>query len=200
VIDAPRRYRSVRRGVRSIVALAAAGVLLLAVSACSDDGEGSSSEPSSPTSGGSCTGETSPTAGGGDAVAFTEQELVVQPGEGDEVTSCVLVADIAAERSQGLMGVTDLGGYDGMLFVFDEPVDGAFHMLDTPTPLSIAWFDTSGALVSTADMEPCVGEQAEVDECPSYPADGEFSYAVEVPQGQLASVGVDGPGSTLVLD
>jgi hypothetical protein len=183
--------------VPSIVLVAAMGALaLLGLAGCSDDDPPASSS----SAGGSCTGETAPTVGGGDAVAFTEQALVVQPGEGDEVSSCVLVADVADERAQGLMGVTDLGGYDGMLFVFDEPVDGAFHMLDTPTPLSIAWFDAEGALVSTADMEPCVGEQADADECPSYPAGGRFSYAIEVPQGDLEAIGVDGPDAALILD
>ncbi|OWY62292.1 hypothetical protein B7486_59225 [cyanobacterium TDX16] len=183
--------------MRSVVLVAAAGTLaLVGLSGCSDDS--SSSAPSS--SGGSCTGETAPTVGGGDAVAFTQQELVVQPGEGDEVTSCVLVADTSDERAQGLMGVTDLGGYDGMLFAFDEPVDGAFHMLDTPMPLSIAWFDESGALVSTDDMAPCVRDESSASPCPSYPAGDEFSFAVEVPLGQLDTIGIDGPDATLVVD
>ena len=215
MIDAPRRPRSVRRGVRSIVLVAAMGALaLLGLAGCSDDGD----EQTELTTGFEegqgigpdldvvldqpCDGEQtpSPTTGELGPGEFSESEVTIVLESGADETGCFLVADTAAERSRGLMGVTDLGAYDGMLFVFDEPVDGAFHMLDTPTPLSIAWFDTSGALVSTADMEPCVGEQAEADDCPSYPAGGQFSYAVEVPQGQLESVGVDGPGSTLVLD
>ena len=41
---------------------------------------------------------------------------------------------------QGLMGVTDLSGADGMVFRWDEPTSGAFWMRDTPSPLSIAFY------------------------------------------------------------
>ena len=39
------------------------------------------------------------------------------------------------------MEVTDLQGYDGMLFKFSSDYTGAFYMKDTPLPLSIAFFD-----------------------------------------------------------
>jgi uncharacterized membrane protein (UPF0127 family) len=90
------------------------------------------------------------------------------------------------------MEVTDLEGYAGMLFVWDEDVSTQFYMRNTPTPLSIAWFDADGALVSTADMAPCLG----TDDCPLYGAEGPYRFALEVPQGQLPSAGVD-EGSVL---
>ena len=43
----------------------------------------------------------------------------------------------------------------GMVFVWDEDTEGGFWMRNTPTPLSIAWFDADGDFVSSADMEPC---------------------------------------------
>ena len=60
---------------------------------------------------------------------------------------CLWLADVADERARGLMGVTDLGEAVGMAFVFEAPGEGAFVMIGTPTPLSIAWFD--------ADRRPC---------------------------------------------
>ncbi len=50
----------------------------------------------------------------------------------------------ARGTGRGLMGVTDLGEAAGMVFRFDEPIDGSFYMFQTPTPLSIAWFAPDG--------------------------------------------------------
>jgi uncharacterized membrane protein (UPF0127 family) len=109
--------------------------------------------------------------------------------------SCVLVADTAEERSQGLMNVTDLQGYAGMVFVFAEDVESRFTMRDTPMPLTIGWFSADGSLVSTADMDPCLGG----GECPAYPAAGPYRFALEVPQGELGDVGAtDGTTFRLV--
>lgn len=87
---------------------------------------------------------------------------------------------------------TNLGGYDGMLFVFSSNVDYGFYMKDTPMPLSIAWFDAAGRLVSTADMEPCLTGGT----CPNYYAAGGYRYALEVPQGRLSALGIT-PGAVI---
>jgi uncharacterized membrane protein (UPF0127 family) len=121
---------------------------------------------------------------------FGEVAVTVTTENGRICELCLLSAATAEQRARGLMEVTDtdLGGYDGMLFEYAEPVDGSFWMRDTPMPLSIAFFDDQGRLVSTADMEPCVDQES----CPSYPADGEFAYAIEVPQGMLDEAGAVG--------
>jgi uncharacterized membrane protein (UPF0127 family) len=121
--------------------------------------------------------------------------------EGGEVCEvCLLSAVTPEQRARGLMEVTDesLGGYDGMLFEFPTEVDGAFWMRSTPLPLSIAYFDASGALVSTEDMAPC-GDEDEEPTCPSYPAAAPFAFALEVPEGLLDDIGVEG-AATLVID
>ena len=53
-------------------------------------------------------------------------------------------------------------------------------------PLSIAFFDADGGLVSSTDMAPC-GDSAT---CRTYAADGPYRYALEVPKGRLAALGV----------
>lgn len=106
--------------------------------------------------------------------------------DGTIVCSCVLVADTTDERSQGLMGVTDLQGYAGMVFVWDSDATSSFTMRNTPMPLSIGWFGFDGEVVSESNMEPCV----DGGNCPSYPAGGSYRYALEVPQGELPTVGV----------
>ena len=108
---------------------------------------------------------------------------------------CALLAESALQRARGLMGRTDLAGYDGMLFVFESDTTTGFWMKDTPLPLSIAWFDASGRFVSAADMQPCLNRGSD---CPSYPPAGAYRYALEVPQGGLGALGI-GPGAVLTL-
>jgi len=74
-----------------------------------------------------------------------------------------------------------------MVFRFPEEVTTAFWMKDTPLPLSIAWFDASGAFVSSSDMPPCPdGEQR----CPTYRAAAPYQTAIEVPMGELPALGL----------
>ena len=107
---------------------------------------------------------------------------------------CALLAETARQQAQGLMNRTDLSGYDGMLFVFSSDTTSDFYMKDTPLPLSIAWFDSNGRLVSTTDMEPCLGGGS----CPLYGAAGPYRYALEVPKGRLPSLGIT-PGAVITV-
>ena len=121
----------------------------------------------------------------------------VRKVDGQVVEWCLLLAETAAQTQRGLMEVTDpsLGGYAGMLFRFASPVDGGFYMRNTPLPLSIAYLDPDGAVVSIVRMEPC----EDVDGCPTYPADGPFQRTIEVPVGAggVASLGIE-PGAVVV--
>ncbi|HEV7722688.1 MAG TPA: DUF192 domain-containing protein [Iamia sp.] len=124
---------------------------------------------------------------------FGEIEVrIVEGPDGEPIVICVLVAETPAQRQRGLMEVTDLGGYDGMLFRFPADSDGGFWMKDTVLPLSIAYLDADGAVVSTADMDPC---PPGTDRCPSYPADDPYRMALEVEQGGLAPLALEEGGS-----
>lgn len=118
-----------------------------------------------------------------DGLGVGEVAVALTGPDGEVVGWCVLVAGTSEQRQRGLMEVTDLGGYDGMLFVWDADVSSAFYMRNTPTPLRIAWFDAAGDLVSTADMQPC----DDVAGCPTYPPAGRYRFALEVPQGSPAA-------------
>lgn len=117
---------------------------------------------------------------------FAEVAIAVQPPEGDLLSWCLLAALTVEQRARGLMEVTDLQGYAGMAFLYDEPSTGAFYMRNTPMPLSIAWIDRSGQIVSTADMEPCEDREG----CPTYGPAGPYIAAIEVPQGRLDDLGI----------
>lgn len=127
---------------------------------------------------------------GFDEVAIT----VESPQSDDALAWCLLAALDAERRSRGLMGVTELGGYEGMAFVYADDVERSFYMRDTPMPLSIAWVAEDGALVATTDMAPCEDR----DGCPSYGAGGPYRYAIEVPQGDLPRLGI-GEGATVTV-
>ena len=126
-------------------------------------------------------------------MSFSERSVrLVAPG-GRATSGCVLVADSRDKHSQGLSGVTDLQGKLGMVFVYGADSEGRYWMKNTPMPLSIAWFDKSGAFVSSADMDPC-----SVPTCPTFGATAPYRYALEVPQGRLPALGV-GPGARLEI-
>jgi uncharacterized membrane protein (UPF0127 family) len=95
----------------------------------------------------------------------------------------VAVADDGAARAQGLMGVVDLGGLRGMLFVFDSDGTAAFWMKDTLLALDVAFFTAEGSLVDLLEMEPCPA-----DPCPVYQPLAPYRYALEVPAGGFAGV------------
>lgn len=126
---------------------------------------------------------------------FGEVAVTVRPARGSDLLAwCLLAALQAEQRARGLMQVTDLQGYSGMVFVYDEDVTNAFYMRNTPTPLSIAWIASDGTVVSTADMEPCEDR----DGCPTYQPAGPYRTAIEVFQGGLDELGITA-GATVTV-
>lgn len=126
---------------------------------------------------------------------FDEVAITVRPaGGGDLLSWCLLAALRAEQRARGLMEVTDLQGYSGMAFVYDDDVTNAFYMRNTPTPLSIAWVGADGRVVSTADMEPCEDREG----CPTYQPAGPYRTAIEVFQGGLDELGITA-GATVTV-
>jgi uncharacterized membrane protein (UPF0127 family) len=108
---------------------------------------------------------------------------------------CLWVARTIEQQEQGLMGVTDLSGADGMLFRFGGPTTIRFWMRGTPMPLSIAFFAADGTFVSAADMEPCPDTSPDAD-CARYAADATYADALEVAKGTLPDLLI-GPGAHL---
>jgi uncharacterized membrane protein (UPF0127 family) len=94
------------------------------------------------------------------------------------------VADTLDERVAGLRDRTDLGPYDGMLFVFQGPSNSGFTMSGVTVPLDIAFFGSDGARDSTRAMKPCPKAEPA---CPVYRSDGPYVYAIETLGGQLPS-------------
>lgn len=197
------------------VAVVAVGLSLLTAAACGDDDDdnaaastessgGSGASGKSPPGGSTDTDGGLPSAGGAAAAQgaglatppgptertrlpdFGEVAIAIRNPDGTVKGWCVLLAETNQQRERGLMEVTDLGGYAGMLFVWNEDSTSSFYMRNTPTPLSIAWVNAEGRQVSTADMAPC----GDTPNCPLYPAAGPYRFALEVPKGSLPKLGL----------
>ena len=98
----------------------------------------------------------------------------------------VALADTPDRRNQGLMGVTDLGELDGMVFLFPKPSVNRFWMKDTVIPLDIAFFATDGSLLDVLTMEPCGSGP-----CPRYGVDELSQWVIEVPAGRFNALPAD---------
>jgi len=94
----------------------------------------------------------------------------------------VVIADEDSERVQGLRGLLDLGGYDGMLFVYGQDSTARFTMSGTPLALDIVWYDANGRPVSNTTMQPCLDGTDST--CPVYASQGAYRYALETQAGR----------------
>ncbi len=98
----------------------------------------------------------------------------------------VITAEVAAtpaSRMIGLMKRPGLAPNHGMVFVFEDKSQHCFWMRNTLIPLSIAFIDDDGTIVSIADMTP----QSDASTCPQRPV----RYALEMEQGWFAKRGVE---------
>ena len=109
----------------------------------------------------------------------------------------VWVADTDAELQRGLMGVTELGSADGMLFVFDATADWRFYMWQTLIPLSIAWFAEDGTFVGAAEMIPCTSDDE--SGCDRYSPGTPYRFALELPSGGAAQFALTAEDRMTVL-
>ncbi len=162
---------------------ALAVVVVVATAGCGgDDGPGDADPPATAPAG----------TGAGDLglldpAALGAVRVVVTYADGSTREWCLLLADDDDERGQGLMSVTDvaLGGYDGMVFAYDEPTSGRFWMRNTRLPLTVTFVAADGRPVTTIPMEPCPDDQPS---CPTYGPGTAYRWAIEVPTALASEV------------
>ena len=122
------------------------------------------------------------------APAFAAAATIAAPGLPTRTltiaghTLTVEIASTPQARQTGLMNRFSLQQDHGMLFVFEAPQPLAFWMKDTYIPLSIAFVDERGRIVSIDDMRP-------QDESTHW-SKGFALYAIEMRQGWFAARGI----------
>ena len=92
------------------------------------------------------------------------------------------VANTYDTRATGLMFRRSMAANEGMLFVFPDAELHCMWMKNTLVPLSVAFIDKDGTVVSISDMQP----QTETTHCASAPA----KYALEMSRGWFSSKGL----------
>lgn len=98
-----------------------------------------------------------------------------------EIKGHKLTAEVAATdstRMTGLMHRRMMPENRGMLFVFPHAAPQSFWMMNTYIPLSIAYIDEHGTVVSIADMKPLTTDP--------HPSAKPAKYALEMNQGWFA--------------
>lgn len=90
----------------------------------------------------------------------------------------VEVADTDPARERGLMFRKQMGKNDGMLFIFEQPEYQSMWMKNTLIPLSVAFLDKEGRILSIHDMEPQTLD--------THMSAGPALYAIETNKGWFA--------------
>jgi uncharacterized membrane protein (UPF0127 family) len=109
--------------------------------------------------------------------ALPEVTLAVQ---GHKLTAEVAATDNS--RTTGLMHRRMMPENRGMLFVFAHAQPQSFWMMNTHIPLSIAYADEQGFIVSITDMKPLTTDP--------HPSAKPAKYALEMNQGWFAKRGI----------
>ena len=115
-------------------------------------------------------------------LAQAKESAATSPTIGLSVNGHIVKAELAtddATRQKGLMFRTQMSKNNGMLFVFPQIAYHAMWMKNTLIPLSVAYMDESGKIVSIHEMEP----QTEI----SHQAEGPARYALEMNAGWFSS-------------
>ena len=102
------------------------------------------------------------------------------------------VAHTFETRAQGLMFRRSLGPNEGMFFIFTRTEVHCMWMKNTLVPLSVAFLDEKGKIVSISDMQP----QTETAHCAEAPA----KFALEMTRGWFSARGIKAGASILGLD
>ncbi|CAN6484091.1 unnamed protein product [Victoria cruziana] len=97
----------------------------------------------------------------------------------------LIQAQVAAtpdQRSTGLMYRHEMPTGEGMLFVFEQPMQQCFWMKNTELPLTAAFIGDDGTIVNLADMKP----QTTEPHCSAHPV----RYVLEMNQGWFSKRGL----------
>ncbi|MDE6351171.1 MAG: DUF192 domain-containing protein [Treponemataceae bacterium] len=113
---------------------------------------------------------------------FPVKTVTIRTASGNDITVAAELAVTDEQRQRGFMERRTIPDGTGMLFVFENDQILHFWMKNTPHPLSIAYIDRDGTIRDVFDMTPF--------SLASVASTVSVRYALEVPQGWFAKVGV----------
>ncbi len=120
-------------------------------------------------------------------VIFEQAEACLTTSTGEHRLQ-VEVAKNNQQRARGLMERTELGDYQGMVFIYPSAAVRGFWMFQTRIALDIAYMNAAGQVLETLQMTPCRSRRS--FECPSYLANMPFTMALEMAAGRFAALEV----------
>lgn len=113
--------------------------------------------------------------------AYGDSPVIIELNAGIHVIRAE-VANTFETRSRGLMYREALAVNQGMLFIFPTVERHCMWMKNTPLPLSVAFIDQGGKVVSISGMAP----HTENSHCAAQPA----RYALEMNKGWFSGKGI----------
>jgi len=121
---------------------------------------------------------------------LAKKTFIIQTANEKEIKVVAEIADTYEKRQHGFMERKNIPDGTGMFFIFEKDQVLSFWMKNTPTPLSIAYIDSSGKIRNIFDMKPF-----SLSETVSTMS---VRYALEVPQGWFERVGIS-VGDKIIL-
>lgn len=92
-----------------------------------------------------------------------------------------------ADRIRGMMFRRSMPANTGMLFIFSQPEQRSFWMKNCLIDLDVAFLGADGRILNTWTMKASAPDAADYG---SYESAGPMKYAIELPAGTLARVGL----------
>ncbi len=96
----------------------------------------------------------------------------------------VTLAETPEDHANGLMYVSNLEEYEGMLFAFNPPIRASFWMKNTLIPLDIIFIDKDNKIILVYTAQPCTSEP-----CQTYSSPREAAFVLEVRAGTANETG-----------
>ena len=118
------------------------------------------------------------------AIAACAGNEVALRGDWGSARFDVAVADDPQERAQGLMNVPEMGRFNGMLFVYEQPQSVSFWMANTLISLDMIFADATGTVTR-------IHENAVPLDRTSIPGGDDVQFVLEVNGGLSAGLGID---------
>lgn len=111
--------------------------------------------------------------------SLPKSEISVKNSKNTNVNLSIWKATSDKQLQEGLMYVTSLPDYQGMLFIFQIPQSANFWMKDTLIPLDIIFINDSKQIVTIVhNATPC-----KTQICDIYPSKAVIKYVLEVNGG-----------------